>query len=668
MAFTLERKSFHRMLACLLLVNLWLFIRVIYLALSIPEHRTVFWDLNVYYMDAARFFVAPTLESLQQVSRPLFSLPALLILKVSGAALTYPRAVAVNAAFYHCLLLGAVAFYARQARVHWSEAGVALSCFLALPQVSDNSIQLYGDVACTALIVLFAALLLWARRGEYRSPWRIIWVGIVLAFSFQLKPFLTLVFGLLLFVFLLQAVVSPPELGWKRGAFVFCLGLLAVGTMGLLIYPRNLPVLMAELHYSNEVLKYWASKDDIFHSWFWIPFLILTEFCIPVSLVLFYGLAVSFVEAAGFQFDRFKRRGLFPWLKGFLEREEFALPIATLLIAFGASFFLKAKGARTFLFLLLLFPLFAASATKWTAERRGRTRLWRFACLFIVAFNGISLVFQLVPFPEIASPFIAEGQSRQAGPSPITNTYEQAGIPELYALIEADWRRAPWPSERPTIFFPHSSYRYNESVFNSFACQRLEIRGFMPPDCESPPLVSSSALFRLGGYGKSGGIPKEFFAADYMVVVKGQEIGHLRGTTEFYNRLFSNRILLENPVFMEGLIKIAEFKNVLGHEIRLYRRDEPVPLANFARMVGRIASQDSENLWNIPLVASALRADPTSEELRKVWQGLIDPVNWASKTYRLGTPEHEARLKNLVALDVHDPALIELDYPKVLVW
>jgi hypothetical protein len=145
---------------------------------------------------------------------------------------------------------------------------------------------------------------------------------------------------------------------------------------------------------------------------------------------------------------------------------------------------------------------------------------------------------------------------------------------------------------------------------------------------------TNSAVFRVGAWGYTGGLPKGFFADSYVAI-------HSRKVEEtpdfqvgFYNSWIQERIIANDPVFLDGLKEIAQIETEGGGGWVLFRRERAVSESAFASVVSNALKRDPDNIWNEP------------------WRIAIQRIN--DPSFDVDSSEERERRNGLLARNIYD--------------
>jgi hypothetical protein len=254
---------------------------------------------------------------------------------------------------------------------------------------------------------------------------------------------------------------------------------------------------------------------------------------------------------------------------------------------------------------------------------------------------------------------------------PIINsviTYEELGVFEALGFIEKDCKLKCTKAEPASVFIPHSSGKYNGSVFED--SRVISHESYFQKDITSPnieiPFKFISATFNYGGWGSEGGIPRSFFTSEYILLIKDNLIGHLSGNTEIYNKLIAEYLSLEKPEFIDGLVKIYESQNRLGDRVIVYKRRNLPSADNFVKIVQSLTVKDLNNFWNVPFIYAALQINPQLLDLKRQFQQMSE-INFSKEVrYHYGSPEQESKIQTLLKNPVDTNKQVDVKYPDIL--
>lgn len=649
-----------------------------YLAAWSVTHETpvVYWDEFAYYLDAVKIFdsfnldlpgINSLIESLQHPVRPVFSWLAVVLLKLTGGTFNYQLNVAINTILYQLILAFSVFYVLKWLGSSPITIITALSTIWAMPVFCELSLVLMGDVAVAAWIILFTAGILAVKNKSHRLL-KTFLLGIIAALGLQTKPIFLMYFVAMIVCLatLKLAEIIFLEGGGYKVAIRQILPVATVLTvtflsLGYLFYPRGLRGLISELAYNNETLGYWVSQTGIFNSFLWFPTVVFNEISIIPAFILSLTLLSSLIYLLKNNLIGVNKKygnSIKYLLVTICYSRSSLLFLTFVLLVFYASFLINFKDSRTLFFLLPIFiylSFYFLERLSHNANPKTEV-IYKFLIISILLINlnnTIAWSNQLakISFPSV-NKYLDISNLRFDSENPLLNynkfaTYEKLSILNVLEVIEKDCKPGCTEKNPTSVFIPHSSSRYNESVFESYRYLNHDFnKSFTLSDVDIP-FKFFNQIFNYGGWGADGGIPKKLFTAKYIVLVKNYFQGHLSGNAEVYNKLVAKKMSADSPEFIDGLSKLSEIPNQLGDNIIVYKRQKLPSANNFVKIVQTLSESDPNNLWNVPFIYAALEINSQISEL---WQQLeqMSKLNIAKVKYHYGSHEQEAKTKALL--------------------
>jgi hypothetical protein len=540
-----------------------------------PGHQAIFYDSVVYFRGARDFFLAPGPDSLLRQERPVFAWPLLLFYRLIGADPSIDRLYLDNLLLGLAGVLGAMIWIARVAMPDqaartsvWTTlcAFALFCCFSPVPRAGAH---FTGDVlsvaACLGLAACAMSWLARARPGIGVSaalaalfayginvkivfiPWALAWMALLWGFSAR------------------AGRLRRPE-HRKRIIAVTA----AASFLAWVSCPTGLWLFIERTYFANEVLDDFVRQSTMLESLLWYP-IELHRNLPAVQLALFVSL-LAYLAFVGLR-DR----------KRLLEsaRPLGALWVSWFLAVAVVGVFVRAKEARTFLFLFPAFFILAIVTAARASERRRGERVG----LAIGALVGLVASIPTLHRPFIGMPF---------------ETIESSGALGIHSAIQQD---ANPSTGSVTVLLLQKAGVLNPGAFNVLPSALGTLRAPVPM---RPALVAHDQTARYGMFGVPGGIPMGFFWSNYILHCPERGSRCVSGNPA--TRRISDRITENDADFMEGLTRVARIATPYG-PIEILRRDRMPRARTFLRIVNELLATDELNLWNYPFVLAASRLD-----------------------------------------------------------
>ncbi|MBW4509774.1 MAG: hypothetical protein KME64_25155 [Scytonematopsis contorta HA4267-MV1] len=664
-------------------IQILLFIIYLFSYYISAETPLVVWDALSYYLSAINIFqqnsLSEALNAIRNSDRPVFAWVSIFLIKLLELNLSYVFLSFINIVFYHIVLVASVCYLLKSVKANLLTILATISTFYSIPIFFNMSRELMGDIPTASWVMLFIAALVAIKKSAHRLL-NAFFLGIIAAFGLQTKPIFIFCFVILTTCFVVvefSRAIFLNKIPFKK----ICsnaLPVLIVSSISFccclyFIYPLKLSELIVALSYNNETLGYWVSATGIFNSWLWFPKAFFEEVNILPAFILSFIFIVQLVKAPINSLIIREENNLLGsvrmYLKKILVGELFFINLSFIIFIIYVSLFVKSKDARVLFF---LFPLFITLSLS-IIDSVGKLSKFnnKIAMLLLVSILISNMINTMSWSPAILSWIpskifnsylkIENGEISSKYPYVFKDiTYENLKIPEVLDFLEKDCQ--PECLKNPHfVFLPHSGWTMNDNVFSSFKPITTNIS--IHNRFNKPPLFFLSGLFNYGGWGYEGGIPRMFLNAHYILVVKNKDlIGDLKGNTEVYNRVLAKELSSETPEFMDGLAQVFEVKNKLGDLIIYKRKKLPSP-DNFVKIVQNLALKDPNNLWNVPFIYSALQINPQIPELKQQLEQMPKLIN--TTKYRYGTPEQEAKIRDMLAVK-KDVNKYQVKYPEFL--
>lgn len=665
-----------------------------YLAARSVTHETplVISDEFAYYLDSAKTFehfnlenfqgAKGLIEALQHPVRPVFSWLAVTLLKLTGGTLNYQLLIAINTIFYQIILAFSVYYVLKWLKSSPLTIITALSTIWAMPVFGELSFILMGDVAVAAWIILFTAGIL-AVQNESNRLLKAFFLGVIAALGFQTKPIFFMYFVTIIGCF--AALLLANTIFLRRSSYKLAIRqILPVATiftltflsLGYVLYPRGIRGLISDLAYNNEALGYWVSETGVFNSYLWFPTVLFNEISVIPAFILSLTIINSLVRLLKNPLSLGENRKINNIINHFFiticSNRATLLFLPFIIIVIYSSFLVKSKDSRTFFFLLPIFIYLSFYLIdKIGCSTRFNQQIYNFLLLSILLINLNNTLTWSRELTHISLPIFNQyfdfPRLQLYSKSPIINnnnlnTYEKLAILDVLEVIEKDCQPGCTQQSPTSVFLPHSSSRYTESVFESYRYINTDFNESLAVSDIKIPFKFFTGRFNYGGWNEQGGIPKNFFTANYVVLVKNYLKGHLSGNTEVYNKLIAKNMSAEQPEFIDGLVKISEIRNRIGDNIIVYKRQKLPSANNFVKIVKTLIASDPNNLWNVPFIYAALQINPQIPELGGQLEQM-SKINIAKVKYHYGSPKQRAKIKALLKNPININQLENVKYP-----
>jgi hypothetical protein len=601
------------------------------------------WDQFGYYQDAIRLYQKFSIDSLQNTTRPIFSLFSLALFRILSIPLNSVVLIICNAFLFQAILLISIVWITRLLKQSFLTAILTALIIWTTPQFFQLSSDLWGDIPTAAWVFLYTALLIFVNVSEFSVIGGLL-LGVVAAFGFQIKPIFIFYLVVSTGVFYISSFLSLwrrfLELDFLFKGIAHCgATLLSFLTLIHFIFPKKLPQLIKDLNYNNEILGYWQVQRGIYNSWLWFVNVLRENFTIPVLILLLVagiGAVIVAMQKLRSVITKWKET---PW-QDFRLDAYLQLSITFFVCLIYISFFVRSKDIRTVFF---LFPLCILIGVIYI-EKLLYTQRKVFALI----------VLALVIFHSL---FILSWSKPNIQP---IDTYEKLGIEQSITFLEGLRKN----KEVLTVFVTHNSWRYNDANFVSFYSLQKSIYPQSPPP--DIGLWFKSAPFNFGGWGSDGGVPKSFFTSNYILTVPEHPYGAFNDRKiEIYNFLTQEALAKEQADFMEGLTKVYTQQNANQETIVIYQRNRLPSPKSFVKIVAQYAAADPNNLFNVPFLYAALQIDPSLTELRSQLETMAKSEFLASVPYHFNDPQKEEKVKELLKM-YPKKSFPEFTYPRLL--
>ncbi len=624
------------------------------------------WDQFGYYQDAISLYQKFTIDSLQNTTRPIFSLFSLGLFRILSLPLNSVVLIICNAILFQAILLISIVWITRLLKQSFLTAILTASIIWTTPQFFELSSDLWGDIPNVAWVFLYTALLIFVNVSEF-SVIGGLFLGVVAAFGFQIKPIFIFYMVTSTGVFYICSFLSL----WRNFLKLdFLLKVIAnCGSTSLsfltiihFIFPKKLPQLIKDLNYNNEILGYWQAEKGIFNSWLWFINILGKNFTIPVLILLLVaGIGAGILNTQ-------KIRSLIKnWEETAWQNLRFdaylQLCLTFLACLIYISFFVRSKDIRSVFF---LFPLCILIGVTYIDKLLYRQRrLFKLLVIALVIFHSLFILSWSKPDSPFAFTnrfFNLETKNlfTNIGNTKPIDTYEKLGIEQSITFLEGRRKN----KEVLTVFVTHNSWRYNDNNFVSFYSLQKSIYPQSPPP--DIGLWFKSAPFNFGGWGSDGGIPGSFFTSNYILTVPEHPYGAFNDRKiEIYNFLTQEALAKEQAEFMEGLTKVYAQQNANQETIAIYQRNRLPSPKSFVKIVSQYAAADPNNLFNVPFIYAALQIAPNLTELRLQLETMAKSEFLASIPYHFNNLQKEEKVKELLKM-YPKKSFPEFTYPRLL--
>lgn len=638
------------------------------------------WDQSLYYGDAVNFYRKFSLEGFKEGIRPIFSFPNVLLFRGLGLALNPSLLILSNFLVYQGIFLASTLWLFRLLG-SGAIAGLAVvSTIWAAPQTFELGADLWGDIPTTAWVFLYTALLVYWYISTYSIPGSLL-LGVVGALGLQIKPIFLFYALIATAVFLVMAMLGLRDRILARGLlpkFVCSLmaGILGAGAIAFLVFPKNLPQMIRDLAYTNEVLGYWQVDEGIFNSWLWFVSVFGENFNILI-LGLVLSVAVSGL-AVVFQARRtmrklpenppsyFSKKLTGDHLGNLLESPILALGLTFGLLLLYASFAVKSKDFRSFHFLFALSVALGMIGIQRIFATK--IRIFGLVAAVVILWNLLLTISWGIPHPTInwTSSYFQLKQGRIFTRRPDVHhfdTYQDLGIASTVEFLESLKRDRP-ESPELTVFLPHNSWRYNDAIFSAFSKFHAPIE----PLSSAPEshLRFSSATFNFGVGVIDGGIPHAFFTNQILLSVPEHKFSAFNDPKiNAYCIFIAAALSKRQPEFLEGLTEVYSRKSKIGETVVLYRRDRLPSPDSFVKIVNYLIAADPNNLFNAPFIYAALQIAPNDPELKSQIKLMADKNFLKSVRYHFRDRQRQEQVEALLQ-NYETKSYPEFLYPKLL--
>ena len=689
----------------LLVFSLYVFNRTI-----TAETPSVYWDARVYYSDALFTFegfhfeklsgLKGLIEALQTAERPVFSWPAVVLLELTGGTLNYRLLVLVNTAFYHLIMALSIFAILKSAKCKPLTVAAAISCVWAMPLYFDFSVVLYGDVALAAWVMLYSAALSKIQDPPYRSV-KVVLAGIIAALGWQVKPIFLWYFGIVTACFMFIRLVDALWVngGSIKGIFRKLSSLTLTFTLpfcllSYFIAPRTLRELISKLYYANEVAEtvthYAHSTQSIpqieildlllsrlyglIKSLLWFPVVVFREISFPILSVFLIVFTIFLVIWLKTRIDKTKKLSLSGSIKRICSDRLSFLFLTLITAIIYMSFIVETKVTRAILFLLPIFVILCLYLLDYIGRcSKNIQKTCTVLTILILLLNlnntcswshglsGISI--------QSLNQFFGLGGLRFFSKNAaVTNTltYEKLGFIEVFEFIE-DHCKPECTSEKPAlVFVANNSYLYNPTSLETFPIIDRDFNDHFTSSNLDVPLEFKTAFRNYGSFDKDGGISRNFFTANYVVVVKEKLAESYYPGSDVYRKITIQNLSNEKPEFIDGLVKIYEKVNPLGHPVIVYKRQSFPGDISFVKIVRILTRNDPDNLWNVPFICAALNINPNLPDLHGQLKRMAENLSSGGVRYRYGSPLQESKIRTILKDYMKKNQVPDIRYPVVL--
>lgn len=612
----------------------------------------LFYDHAGYFLDAQAAGGESFFAALRRMSKPLFTWPWLAVWRTTGETLSYQWLLAVNAAGWAGLLMAGWRVLLGQMGVGWAAWAAGVAVIVSTPIFFTLSTTLLPDVAMAAWAVWStAAAVSWLRSPQRWLRHGLIFGGLAAA-GCQIKV-LTYFYGAVLILAAAGTILlgggrgldrwraRAGGTGWFQTVAFAAVFFSTAGLGWALVFPRPTPLLIRDYHYYSEILDYWQDPALVFESMVWFP--LAVHDAVPGILTvlmggILIGVAIWTMKKARIQTVETDASSRPPTPALWRETGGLLTILAVTIAILYLSLAVRIHLLRAYFFLLILGWAVLASVVEWLVRRQASTRASRLLqwgwCATVVA-AALSILSWGQPGSTAAAlltkrfPMLPRMPDTAGDlPSLTPAFWDDTGLEGPYRYLEAAARQ----TERPRrVFVPHHGALLNAGLLNY---RPLARRGWRPGEWgwgASPaiPLEFREASARFGIWHQAGGLPADFFKADYQIVGLSAWWPEVKVDMVFYNNWLAVQLLEANPLYCDGLRMVRYYHDRYGRKIYLVRRERlPTPEA-FAQMVGEMARRDYGNPWNIPWLAAACHIPGSDPALRRQLEEMLAP-GWKS--------------------------------------
>jgi len=586
---------------------------------TFPVHNNtpfIVHDPMTHYVEAARLYSDFSLKTAISAEWPVFTWPAVVALMVVDSELTFTKLVKAMSVFSQTGML-LVALWAI-----WQFGGraLALSIFLYLllsnvyyfRMVSFYDLALMGDVPISIwLVATICSLGLILERGL--QPQTILLTFVLVTVGIHSKPIFALIFPVLVlvwvpFLFSRHKITFSPRI----------IGSVLLGVM-LLIYffPRR-------LFNRIELLRHINSGDS--------PF-VRAEIDLSLAREVFAMLPnqillTVFVLSFFYQIYRII-------IKRTSDNPAFLYAASAFLaqLIFLSLFVLASNSRNSFFLIPQMMILFAVALENNVKDLIGSLRSKLIYAAVVITVLGCG--FNLAAYNQqlaFLSPTLNNVSQRIWGSFPYSARYdyknlsfEELGIMDVLDFIKQD-SAGIWQKRPLHIYVPHGE-RYNSNSFSAADLFKAPISKIQKVN--KPWFYATSSLYRMGGWGAPGGLPREFYQCDYLVFfpnfVKQEFYG---SNSEVYHTLIQEHLLLSDSPFRSGLKLIHDSLTPKGERVQIFKRIEFPDKNDQIKIVERAVEKDPINPFNLPWIVSALQLAPDSELLRDAFEQTVQKATF----------------------------------------
>jgi|GEM_PF-3042716 len=572
--------------------------------------------------------------------RPVFTIFAILIIKVLKLPFVYNLLLTLNTVIYHLIFLCSLWYITRNLKLNRAVFLCTTSIVYAMPVFFSLSTCILGDVPVFSWIFLTTALLMSLFNPKYRKS-KLFILGVVLALGFQTKPIflfasLILIYSLT-FVYLSRKILVSnlsDKIPFKE--FMTSLSAFIIGFLPTLylVYPKNLVSLIHELNYNNEMMGYYTVYNWIFNNVLWFPLAVFLVINLFVALIITSGFFSKVIQIIKEFINKtskdFSVQGMKDYYLKLTESRISFFVLSFAVMVMYASFCVKAKDPRVFFFLIPIYVFLSVIAINSLFKKRELFNnlligilIYNIFCTGFLLYNKqislFNLAFDIQQFKFINCDFELQGMPN----------YKNTRVLDIVDKID-EYNNAHEKLKNITVFLPHNA-TYNKTVFNAVSMFSSNLYGFLPGITKKIKAKQGfeSAMFYHGssyiGDYSAGGIPASFFTANFIVLVKNNYEGAYKGQVEIYNKVIAKKLSEQDPLFLEGLKPIYKTKNNNNEEIIVYKRFKTVQNQTFAKIVDAFTQYDKDNLFNVPFIYGALLVNPNLKNLREQMEKMSDP-------------------------------------------
>lgn len=634
-------------------------------------------DEAFYVTRAHEFWSKFNLDVLHFPVRPIFSWPSIIFIKSLGLNFNYSLIVLLNSLFYVFLMVFSLRYLFKVLKISEIFKFLILSTLFSMPLFFELNNSFMGDVAVTSWSVFFLACI---HSSKFKPTFlKSFLLGFVFVAGFQIKP-VFLSFGLtVLGAYVLSEIFKIYfEKNFENKSLKNkSLHILSFFTTAIItakyLFPRDFLKLIHELYYNSTVNRYDVAADgfDIYFKSLWFP----QSFLITVPLVTSIFLSFLFFYRGShflkFINNSFKNRN-FTFLSN-IESINFYSFIV--LWSFFAFFVGYKDGRETF----FLFPLFMLMISFFKNEKL-KTSIIFTRIVTLIIFLNLCVVLSWSPklsdskisifnnyFDLRNKNLISEKYTPLREDS---NNFNSLKITEVLKALDDDFSLTTTDKKKIHVFLPHSSVKYNATVFGSGADFSFERYGVLAGINSklNHKIVFSHGTFNLGAFYEFGGIPKFLFTAEYIILVKNHK-GVLFPKSpglEIYNELISKYLSEENSSFMDGLLPIHKAFNNEKEELIVYKRIRLPSNENFVKIVNSLVTKDINNMWNVPYIHASLLIDKNQSSLNDQIKVMSEDEFIKNVKYTYAAYDNKQQQETIRSILKHKKIDIDLKYPEFL--